>query len=208
MKRAAILALPNLELSWLDSSDIRTFIELWISAAEALEGTEGVCEAVVDVLLQMAFFHPVRAHITPEAWSWLNKRPSLPPHCRGRFLCSIGSSVLPAIRAREDIGLLTSYLITMWSEWDCAGDWVFEGMCETLRNEFCGDGDTGVSERRKDLLARLNSVLGNLGRGLTYLRVRHPDMKPEDLEVIRGRYNELKLILVQGAAHGGGAGMG
>lgn len=196
LKRAAVLALPHLELSWLDSDGIRDFIELWISAADALDDTEEVRQAVVDVLLQMAFFHSVRVHITPRAWSWLNKRPALPPRCRGRLLCSIGSNVLPAIRAHNDIELLTSYLVTMWSEWDCAGEWAFDGMCEALWEEFCGDDDE-AREYRKDLLGRLNLVLGELGKGLGHLKVRHPDMQPDELEVIRERYKELKRILVQ-----------
>jgi len=197
--RAAILALPHLELVWLDSSDTRAFIDLWISAASSLEETEEVCEAVVDVLLQMAFFHPVRAHISPEAWAWLNKRPSLPPRCRGRLLCSIGSNVLPSVRSRKDIGLLTSYLVTMWSEWDCAGEWAFDGMCEVLREEYCLDGDEVVRECKQDLLARLNLVLGELRKGLEHLRARHLDIQPDEYEVIRERYKALKRILVQGA---------
>ena len=197
LKRAAILALPHLELAWLGSDEIHDFIELWISAADALDDAEDVCQAVVDVLLQMAYFHSVRDHITSKAWSWLNKRPALPPRCRGRFLCSTGSNVLPAIRAHNDIELLTSYLITMWSEWDCAGEWVFEGMRKTLREEFCGGGDE-VSEYRKDLLARLNLVLGEVAKGLGYLKVRHPDMQPDEFGVIRERYRELKRILVRG----------
>jgi hypothetical protein len=205
LKRAAILALPHLELVWLDSNDISTFIDLWLSAAEALEYTEAVCEAVVDVLLQMAFFHSVRAHITPKAWGWLNKRPALPPRCRGRLLCSIGSNVLPAVRSRKDIELLTSYLVTMWSEWDCAGEWAFEGMCEVLREEFCRDGgDEVLKGYRIDLLARLNLVLGELGKGLEHLRVRHLDMQPDEYEVIRERYKELKRMLVQAAGYSGG----
>lgn len=204
LRRGAILALPHLELAWLDSDDIREFIQLWISAADGLGDAEDVCRAVVDVLLQMAFFHSVRAHIVPEAWTWLNKRPALPPRCRGRLLCSIGSNVLPAIRARSDIQLLTSYLITMWSEWDCAGEWAFEGMCEALWDEYCGD-DGEVVECRKDLLARLNLVLAELGKGLGHLRVRHPDMQPDEFEVIRERYRELKRIL-QGNMRSGGRG--
>jgi hypothetical protein len=203
LKRAAILALPHLELAWLDSTDICTFIEVWTCAADALEDMEGVCEAVVDVLLQMAFFHSVRAHITPKLWSWLNKRPCLPPRCRGRLLCSIGSNVLPAVRSRKDAKLLTSYLITMWSEWDCAGEWAFEGMREALWEEYCRDGvgasAGGMEDCRKDLIARLNFVLGELGRGLEYLRMRHPDMRPDEFGVIKERYRELKRILVQGA---------
>lgn len=204
LKRAAILALPHLELSWLDSTDICSFIDLWISAADALGDVEGVCSSVVDVLLQMAFFHTVRPHITPEAWSWLNKRPSLPPRCRGRLLCSIGSNVLPEIRARKDTQLTTSYLVTMWSEWDCASDWVFQGMCETLYEEFCGDDlDDETRGCRRCLLVRLNSVLGELGKGLAHLRVVHPDMQPDEFEVIKGRYRELKRILMQGAVPSG-----
>lgn len=211
LKRVAVLALPHLELVWLDSNDIRTFIDLWISAADALECTEAVCHAVVDVLLQMAFFRSVRAHITPTAWAWLNKRPSLPPRCRGRLLCSIGSNVLPAIRSRQDIGLLTSYLVTMWSEWDCAGEWAFEGMCEVLREEFCRDGGGEVvRECRMDLIARVNWVLGELRRGLEHLRVMNPNMEPDEFEVIRERYRALKRILVQGMyiAHNSGVKMG
>jgi len=202
LKRAAILALPHLELVWLDSDEIQDFVELWVSAAEALDDAEDVCQAVVDVLLQMAFFQSVRVHITPRAWSWLNKRPVLPPRCRGRLLCSIGSNVLPAIRAHNDIELLTSYLITMWSEWDCAGEWVFEGMCRTLLEVFREGGDE-VGEYRKDLLGRLNLVLRELGKGLGYLKARHPDMQPDEFEVIRERYKGLKRILVQGTMPNG-----
>lgn len=209
LKRAAILALPHLELAWLYSDDISTFVKLWISSADSLDDTEDVRQAVVDVLLQMTFFNSVRAYITPKAWSWLNKRPYLPPRCRGRLLCSIGSNVLPAIRAHDDIELLTSYLITMWSEWDCAGEWAFEGMCEALREEFCARGgdDGEVGECKKDLLGRLNLVLRELSKGLEYLRVRHPDMQPDELEVIWERYRELKRILVQGTAPNGGVRM-
>ena len=205
LRRGTLLALPHLELAWLDSEEPREFIELWISAADAVGDGEDVCQAVVDVLLQMAFFHSVRAHIVPGAWTWLNKRPALPPRCRGRLLCSIGSNVLPAVRAREDIQLLTSYLITMWSEWDCAGEWAFEGMCEALWDEFCGSDDGEVVECRKDLLGRLNLVLAELGKGLGHLRVRHPDMQPDEFEVIRERYRELKRIL-QGNVPSGGRG--
>ena len=208
LKRAAILALPHLELVWLESNDTPKFIDSWISAADALECTEDVSQAVVDVLLQMAFFHTVRAHITPKAWAWLNKRPALPPRSRGRLLCSIGSNVLPAIRSRKDTELLTSYLVTMWSEWDCAGEWAFEGMCEVLREEFRWDGDEGLGECRKDLLGRLNLVLGELNKGLGYLRARHLDMQLDEFEVIRGRYRALKRILVQGAVYNGGVRMG
>jgi len=206
LKRAAILALPHLELAWLGSDEMHDFIQLWISAADTLDdAAEDVCQAVVDVLLQMAFFHSVRPHITPKAWSWLNKRPVLPPRCRGRLLCSTGSNVLPAIRAHNDIELLTSYLVTMWSEWDCAGEWAFEGMCEVLLEEFCRDGDE-VREYKMDLLARLNLVLGELGKGLEYLKVRHPDMQPDEFEVIRKRYRELKRILLRGIASSGARG--
>ena len=200
LKRAAILALPHLELVWLDSDDICTFVDSWITAADTLEYSEDVCQAVVDVLLQMAFFHSVRPHITPKAWAWLNKRPSLPPRCRGRLLCSIGSNVLPAVRSRKDTELLASYLVTMWSEWDCAGEWVFEGMCDVLREEFVRrDGDDVVlREYRMDLLARLNLVLRELGKGLDYLRVRNLEIQPDEFEVISERYKELKRILVQG----------
>jgi len=38
-----------------------------------------------------------------------------------------------------------------------------------------------------------------LGRGLEYLRMRHPDMRPDEFGVIKERYGELKRILVQGA---------
>ena len=204
LKRAAVLALPHLELVWLYSDDITTFIDLWVSAAEALECTEAVCEAVVDVLLQMAFFQSVRAHITPKAWAWLNKRPALPPRSRGRLLCSIGSNVLPVVRSRGDTKLLTSYLVTMWSEWDCAGEWVFEGMCEVLREEFCRDGgDEVLKGHRMDLIARLNLVLGELAKGFEYLRVRHLDIQPDEFEVIRERYKELKRMLIQVESHRG-----
>ena len=70
-------------------------------------------------------------------------------------------------------------------------------MCEVLSEEFCGDSD-GVREHRKDLVVRLDSVLMELGGGLEYLRLRHPDMQPDELEVIREKYRELKRILVQG----------
>ena len=72
-------------------------------------------------------------------------------------------------------------------------------MCEALWEEFCGNDDE-AREYRTDLLARLNLVLGELGKGLGHLRVRHPDMQPDELEVIRERYKELKRILVQGPA--------
>lgn len=110
--------------------------------------------------------------------------------------------MLPAIRSRKDTKLLTSYLVTMWSEWDCAGEWAFEGMCEVLKG-FCRDGDEALGECRKDLLARLNLVLEELGKGLEHLRGRHLDMQPDEFKVIKERYREMKRILVLGTVYNG-----
>ena len=78
-------------------------------------------------------------------------------------------------------------------------------MCEALSEEFCGGGNE-MGEYRKDLLGRLNLVLGELGKGLEYLKVRHPDIQPDEFEVIRKRYRDLKRILLGGIASNGARG--
>ena len=131
LKQATILVLPHLPLILEDN---RHFIRLFSAAASAVPYTDEICQSVVDVLLRNALSLP---HTPVGFWSWLNKRPSLPPLCHGR---DVGSrrEVVRMVRALGDIETLTSYLLLVWSEWDYLSLGGFEEMCISIREDLVG----------------------------------------------------------------------
>lgn len=113
--RAFVLVLPY--ISWSLVTDREILIQQWAAAAVEVPFTDEVALSVVDTLLQIASQSELLPHIPANAWSWLTKRPSLPPVCRGR---DVGTRVhvVRAVRALKDIEVLKSYFLLVWSQWN------------------------------------------------------------------------------------------
>ena len=112
--RAIVLVLPYFRWGRLTARE--DLIRRWAAAASEVPCTEEVTQSVVDTLLQIASQEELIPHIPADAWSWLNKRPSLLPICRGRDV-GTRAHVIRAVRALKDIETLKSYFLLVWSEW-------------------------------------------------------------------------------------------
>jgi len=186
LKQAAILASPY--LPWKDFTNNEHLLQLWAMAAPEVPYTNDIGQSVVDTLLWIANDASPRLHIPVGMWSWLNKRPSLPPVCLGRFY-GFTQDAMRAVRTLKDVEILKSYLLLIWSEWDEPW-WVgFSEMCALLREDF---GGIGMGHHREDLLRRLDYVLGRLDLGPEHL---HPKLTAHLIWCLRKRYEKLRDVL-------------
>jgi len=188
-KLAAILASPH--LPWDQFTNSENSIHLWAAAASAVPYTNHIGQSVIDTLLRIACEPPLQPHIPVGVWSWLNKRPSLSPVCRGRYLGS-SPDVLQIVRALGDIEILTSYLLLVWSEWDH-----LQGpneMAISIREDFRG---TQMARHREDLLRHLDHVLGQLDLGLEHLRQSKESLVEDDVQQMKVQYGELRDQLLE-----------
>lgn len=146
---------------WGDKSHDEHTIARWAAAALAVRYPVDIRHSVVNTLLQIASIDSLRPHIPIDLWTWLKKLPSLAPRCRGR---NMGKkvAVIRHVRGLGDIEILKSYFLLIWSEWNFLDTSGIDEMKTTIREEFSG---AGLGHHRKDLIKRLDHVLGELGRG-------------------------------------------
>ena len=189
LKRVAILISPH--IPWWQFEDSGRLIQVWVEAASAVPYTDDIGQSVVDTLLQIACWKSPT--IPAGVWSWLNKRPDLPPACPGRYWGS-SQAVFKTIRALDDIEILTSYLVLVWSEWDFLMPKGFDEMCASVREDFGGEE---MGHYRKDLLDRLGHVRRELGLGLEYIQQHKPRLDEENFRLRQRQYEELREILVK-----------
>ena len=188
--RAIILASPY--IPWDRLTDRRDLVKRWATAASAVPYTEEISQSVVDVLLQIASVSKLVPSIPVDVWSWLTKRPPLPPFCLGRRV-GTRSRVVKVVRGLKDVEVLKSYLLIVWSEWDDLRDNSgFNKMCTSIRKDLSG---IEMENHRTELVQRLDHVLGQLDQ-------RSPDQRGRwlgryDLWRIRRRYRKLKEVLVE-----------
>jgi len=138
--RAIILVLPRVRWGLLTNRE--DLIQRWAVAAFAVPCTEEIAQNMVDTLLQIASQSELISHIPVDTWSWLIKRPSLPPACHGR---DIGTRVhvVKAVRALGDIEVLKSYFLLVWSQWNYFSPNRYDGVYPSYRNIR----DSGLSPR-------------------------------------------------------------
>jgi len=185
-KRTMILVSPHIPWWQLKNGDL---IQLWARAISAVPYADDIGQSVVDALLQIACWEP--RPIPPDLWQWLNMRPSLPPVCTGRFWGS-HKPVFKMVQALEDVETLTSYLLLIWSEWDFLMPEGFDEMCVSIREDFSGER---MGYHRKDLLQRLDRILGELGLGLEHIRRYKPGLEEDGFLRRQHQYGQLKEIL-------------
>ena len=190
LNRAIILMSPC--LYWGERAD-ETTVTWWAAAALALPYTEEVGQSVVDVMLQIASRRSVRPHIPIDIWVWLKKRPSLPPWSLGRFR-AIYSDAIYHIRGLGDIEILKSYFLVVWSEWVYLYNDHLERMEVSIREDF---GGIEMRDHRKDLIERVHHILGELGQGVAYLKLRLPSYYLGRVEPTMKSYKRLERVLLE-----------
>ena len=165
----------------------------WAAAATAAPYTEEVGQSVVNALLRILSTYVLHPHIPIGMWAWLEKQPALPPKSLGRLEGSEGPAV-HHVRTLGDIKILKSYLLLVWSEWVCPPTDGVSEMCTSIRSDFSG---SGMRHHRGDLIKRLDDVLGEMDRGLGYLRQRKPWMHESLFYQAKERYRMLREVVLQ-----------
>jgi len=187
--RAILLASPH--IPWRLLKHRGDLVQLWAMATRDVPYTEEIGESVVNTLLQIASEAPLLPHIPLQVWSWLTKLPSIPPVCLGR--CNgTRPHIIRAVRRFRDIGILKSYFILVWAEWDFISSGGFDEMCDSIREDFSGPL---MHSHREDLIQRLDHILGQLDLGLGHLGQHNPNLREDHLQEMGDQYSVLKRIL-------------
>lgn len=190
-KRAILLASSH--FPWDRFANAEHLIRLWATAASTVPYTDDIGQGVVDALLLIAVRDTRRLHIPDGMWSWLNKRPSLPPVSWGRYWGS-HASLASVIKKIGNIEILKSYLLLVWSEWDYLGYGGLDEMELSIREKF---GGLAMVHHRHDLLRHLDQVLGRLDLGLEHLQKSKPSLGEHSIQQMKGQYGSLKDVLLE-----------
>ena len=168
LKQAIILASPH--LLWRNFANDKHLVQLWAVAVSEVPYTDEVCQSVVATLLQIASITSLQPSIPLDMWSWLKKCPSLPPTSTGHSFGSI-PGVFQTIRRLQNIEILKSYLLLIWSEWGLLNTGGFNEMLALIREDFSGIRMLG---HRRELLQHLYHVLNQVDLGLEHLQQHNP----------------------------------
>ena len=174
------------------TSGHENLISRWAAAVSAVPYTEEVGQSVVHTLLSIANTGILLPHIPIHMWAWLERVSSLPPKCLGRTL-GTERNIVRHVRALGDIKIFKSYLLLVWSEWDCPWPCGVSEMCTSIRSDFSG---IEMQYHRIVLIKRLDHVLGQIGRGLGYIRQHKPWMNGQLLQEAKKQYKMLKRVLI------------
>ena len=188
-----VITLVSPYVRWDTWSFNKTAVTRWATAASAVPYTEVVGQFVVEALLEIAFMNSLRPHVPISIWAWLKKQPPLPPICFGRFRGTT-RGVVRGVRELGDVEILKSYLLLVWSEWDCVDLRGFTEMCTSLREDFRG---IGMGDHRHDLVARLNHLLRQLTWGLGFIQQHNPLCGEDSIRTAKSQYGELKELLLE-----------
>jgi len=186
---AMVLALPH--IPWNGVPERGDLVQRWVATVSAVAYTEEVAQSVVDALLRISSREELSQHITFDAWSWLKKRPSLPPLCMGRRYGTY-LEIVKAVQGLGDIEVLKSYLVIVWSEYDALQDGGFDEMCISIPKDF---GGIGMGHHRADLIQRLDYVLGQLDLGIEHLNI--PRSEEYRFTRMKDQYGKLRDILLE-----------
>ena len=193
------------------SYDRERWLQQWAVAVPTVPYTEEVAQSVVDMLLQFASTDLPSRPIIADLWTWLTKRPSLPPICFGR---DVGTHrrALRAVWELGDIEILKSYFLLVWSEWNGilsnnpldTSEWplthgisfncplssgtpntsiLFSHSLRMMQMAIWEDfGGVGMGNHRADLVRHLDRVLAKLDLGLRFLEQGNQETNADDLE--------------------------
>ena len=164
---------------------------VWAEALSTVPMEEEFAPSVGDTLLQIASLESLPPDVCVDAWPWLTLLPLLPPVCKGR---KIGSNlrVVQVVRNLKDIEILKSYLLLIWSEWDCLSDDGYGEVEISVHEDFEGIDE---SFHREVLLDQLDGVLTQLDRRLEGLRQHKLDLNEVDICTGKDQYLAIRNIL-------------
>jgi len=194
-----VITLVSPYVRWDTWSFNKTAVTRWEKAASAVPYTEAVGRFVVEALLEIASVNSLRPHIPfgiwarlNDVWAWLKEQPPLPPVWFGRFRGKT-RGVVHGVRELGDIQILKSYLLLVWSEWDCVDLRGFTEMCTSLREDFSG---IGMGHHRHDLVVRLDHILRQL-HWEGYIRKHNPRCEEDSFRTSKSQYGKLKELLLE-----------
>ena len=169
-------------------------VNWWAAAISAFRHPEEIDPSTVATLLLIASDDRLLPYIPDHIWAWLRKRPSLPPICEGRKE-GTKDHVVRRIRELGDVEILESYFLLVWSEWDSIY-WnnSLSEMHTSIREDL---GGIGMWRNRGVLIERLYHVLGQLDRGLKYLKRQNPSLGEYQIQSAREQYGALKELLLE-----------
>ena len=175
--------------------DGKNAVTRWARAALAVASTEELGPNVVHTLLRIASDSRLLPFLPVDVWIWLKTRPSdLPPICRGRDRFETADRVVRTVRELGDVEILESCFHLVWSEWNYVCDGALSEMHTSIREDF---GGIGMWRHREALTKRLDHVLGQLDKGLEYLRQKNPDIPGNHIPTTKERYGRLKEELLE-----------
>jgi hypothetical protein len=182
---------------WSDSqySYDENTVTRWATAASEVQPTEEVSRSVVDALLGIACNFYLRPHISIELWARMKDQRSPLPCYPGDKGCKRTSwEVVHFVQELGDIGIVKSYFLLVWSEWNWVDEVGFYQMMDSIKEDFSG---IGMRNDRRDLIERLDQVLGQLDRGLEYLRQHNYLIDNYHVQVSKKLYGSLKAELLK-----------
>ena len=188
-----VITLTSPYISWDSRQSDQSMVSRWVAATSAVAYTEAVGQSVISTLFQIAADRELRPHIPVDIWTWLKKRPSLPPVCLGRHQGGRFDTVRQ-IRGLGDIEILKSHFLLVWSEWDYIYDSGLDEMEVAISKDF---GGIGMWCHREDLIERLDYVLGQLERGSEFLHQRNASVGGEHVRRGKEHYGRLKERLLE-----------
>lgn len=169
----------------------KCMVARWAAAVSAASYTMRVGWSVVCTLLWLASKETLRPHIPADIWAWLKKQQSLPPVCAGRVI-GTNQDTVRHVRGLGDLDILKSYFLLVWSEWNAPNDSGFSEMELSIVEDL---GGIGMHRHRRELIERLNHVLGELDRGLNHFKQHQYWISNHKFQRRKVRYGTLKRVL-------------
>ena len=188
-----VIALASPYVDWAGALNSPIAVTRWVEAASATPYTEEVGQSVVDALFQIAYLDLLRPHIPIDIWGWIKRQPSLPP-VRYEKQRRESSVILFFVHGLGDIEIFKSYLLLVWTD-----QWIPDPSASdyteiSIREVF---GKSEMEHHRRDLIERLDHVLGQLDQRLEVCREHNQLTLERDLQDAKTRYTGFKRVLLE-----------
>ena len=190
LDRVIILAAPY--LPWRSVLNSTTAVSRWVTAVLAIQYTDEIGESVVDALFDIVRVEFLRPHIPIDVWRLLKRRPPLPPAYREAMLSHPGT--IQCIQRFGDVEILKSYFLVVWLDRVFPDLDMFNEMLNSIREDF---GGVGMGGHRRDLIERLDSVLGQLNQQLEFPQQYTSQLNQSSLRKAHKRYAQLRDMLLE-----------
>lgn len=99
------------------------------------------------------------------------------------------------VKQLQDVEILTSYLLLVWSEWNPITSYGCLSEMQLVISQDLRGG--GMSVHREILVEHLKGVLGRLNLGLEYLQREKPRIDEEHVQRAEAQYQKLMDMLMK-----------